>query len=133
MKKLYRCRWNKKLGGVLGGLGQYLRVDPTILRILFVISLFFTMGISLLIYLIAWALIPVGPSSYIQPKGKKLYRNMKNRKIAGVCSGFASFFCVDPSLVRIITVVVAILTGIVPVAVCYFLFALIIPPSFNLN
>ena len=37
MKKLYRSRENKIFGGIIGGIGEYFDVDPTILRLIFVI------------------------------------------------------------------------------------------------
>lgn len=59
MKKLTRSRQNKKLTGVLGGLSEYLGMDASLVRILFVVALLFTgffpMGI---IYLISIFLIP---------------------------------------------------------------------------
>lgn len=45
------------LGGVAGGLGEYLSIDPTIIRILFVI-LAVSGGSGVLVYLILWILIP---------------------------------------------------------------------------
>ena len=56
-KKLYRSRTNSMIGGVCGGLGEYLNVDPTILRVVAVL-LIFADGIGLLAYLIGWLLIP---------------------------------------------------------------------------
>lgn len=60
MKKLYLSNTDKKLGGVCGGLGKYLGVDPTIIRILFVI---FTLcfGSGILIYLVMWLIVPREP------------------------------------------------------------------------
>ncbi|MBI4019552.1 MAG: PspC domain-containing protein [Candidatus Aenigmarchaeota archaeon] len=55
-KKLYRSRTNRILGGVCGGIGEYFDVDANIVRILFLIS-----GAGLMIYLIAWILIPEEP------------------------------------------------------------------------
>jgi len=52
-KRLYRSQTNKVIAGVCGGLGEYFGVDPTILRIIFVVLIFFK-GAGLLIYLIAW-------------------------------------------------------------------------------
>jgi len=50
------------LGGVCGGLGEYLKIDPTVMRVIFVILAFFY-GASLLIYLIMWVLVPEEPLS----------------------------------------------------------------------
>ena len=55
---------------------------------------------------------------------KKLYRNMENRLISGVCSGVADFFDIDPTIVRVIWSVIALTSIGVPV---YIICALIIP------
>lgn len=58
--RLYRSRDDKLIAGVCGGLGKYLNIDPVIIRIILVV-LFFTVGSGILIYLIAWILIPLEP------------------------------------------------------------------------
>lgn len=58
-KKLFRSRSDKKVAGILGGLGQYFGIDPTILRVLFVLLLIGTGGFPFaLIYLILTFIIP---------------------------------------------------------------------------
>lgn len=59
-KKIYRSRTNSMIAGVCGGLGEYLNVDPTILRVVAVL-LIFADGIGLLAYLIGWVVIPRRP------------------------------------------------------------------------
>lgn len=59
-KKIYRSRTNSMIAGVCGGLGEYLNVDPTILRVVAVL-LIFADGIGLLAYLIGWVIIPRRP------------------------------------------------------------------------
>jgi phage shock protein C len=54
MKKLHRSRTDRKLSGVLGGLSDYLGIDASILRILFVILLIPTGFFPLGIIYIAW-------------------------------------------------------------------------------
>lgn len=56
-KSLYRSANNKIIAGVCGGLGQYFDIDPTIIRIVFVLMTVFG-GSGLLIYLILWLVIP---------------------------------------------------------------------------
>jgi phage shock protein PspC (stress-responsive transcriptional regulator) len=56
-KRLYRDPDNRVLGGVCGGIGAYMNIDPVIFRIIFVIS-FFGFGVGLLIYLVLWIVIP---------------------------------------------------------------------------
>ena len=58
-KKLYLSQTDKKIGGVCGGLGEFLDVDPTIIRIIWALA-FFAGGIGLLAYLVAWLVIPTG-------------------------------------------------------------------------
>ena len=62
MKRLYRSRVDKKFGGICGGLGDYLDIDPTIVR-LAVFILIFISGIipGLIGYLIAMWIVPEKP------------------------------------------------------------------------
>ena len=61
-KKLYRSRTERWLAGVCGGLGNYFGVDPTLVRVIFVI-LSLTFGSGLLIYLVLWLIIPNEPEA----------------------------------------------------------------------
>lgn len=54
---LYRSETNKVIAGVAGGLGEYFNIDPTIIRILFVLMAVFG-GSGLLIYIVLWLIIP---------------------------------------------------------------------------
>ena len=56
--RLYRSRTDRFLGGVCGGIGKYLGIDPTIIRLVFLVLLF-TQGFGFLIYIILWILLPV--------------------------------------------------------------------------
>lgn len=60
VKRLYRSRFNKILGGVCYGVADYMNIDPTIVRIAWVV---FTAigGAGLLAYLICWVVIPEAP------------------------------------------------------------------------
>lgn len=60
MKKLYRSRQNKMLGGVCAGLGEYFNLDPTLIRLVMIIAVLGA-GAGLLAYLVAWVLIPNEP------------------------------------------------------------------------
>lgn len=59
-KRIYRSTTDKVIGGVCGGLGEYFGIDPTWVRVLFVLSLF-AEGVGLLAYLIGWIVIPKEP------------------------------------------------------------------------
>ncbi len=56
-RRLYRDPDNRVLGGVCGGLGAYLDVDPVIIRVILVV-LFLAAGVGLLIYIIMWIVVP---------------------------------------------------------------------------
>ncbi|MEZ5358663.1 MAG: PspC domain-containing protein [Candidatus Zixiibacteriota bacterium] len=62
--RLYRSRTDSTIAGVCGGLGEYFNIDPTIIRILFVLFLFVD-GVSLLAYIIAWIIIPRQPLAVV--------------------------------------------------------------------
>jgi len=57
---------------------------------------------------------------------KKLYRSTKDRKIAGVCAGLAEYFNIDPTIVRVIFVLL-LLPGGLPGILPYALLWLIVP------
>jgi phage shock protein C len=59
-RKLYRSRSDRKLAGVCGGVGQYTGVDPTAIRVLFVVFAVFG-GTGLMVYLAMWILVPEEP------------------------------------------------------------------------
>ena len=61
-KRLYRSTTNKSIAGVCGGLAEYLNVDPTLIRLLWV---FFCLaaGTGLLAYIIAAIIIPQDPGT----------------------------------------------------------------------
>jgi len=60
VRRLYRSRTDHIIGGVCGGLGAYLDVDPTVIRLLFVL-LAFAGGPGLLAYLVMLILVPEEP------------------------------------------------------------------------
>ena len=61
-KKLYRSRTDKKIFGVCGGLAKYFNVDPTIVRVVAVASLFVgTLGFW--VYIILALVAPVEPAA----------------------------------------------------------------------
>ncbi|MBN2499412.1 MAG: PspC domain-containing protein [Anaerolineales bacterium] len=59
-KRLFRSRDERMVAGVCGGLAEYLGMDPTIVRLLFVLVFFFG-GSALLIYLVMMIVVPEEP------------------------------------------------------------------------
>ena len=69
-KKLYRSRENRMIGGVCGGLGEYFDIDPTLVRVLFILGAFLGIpGALVLIYLVMLILVPQEPemATEVQP------------------------------------------------------------------
>ena len=60
MKRLYRSGKDKILGGVCGGIGEYVKIDPVIIRLLWVLFAL-AYGTGILFYIIAWIIIPRNP------------------------------------------------------------------------
>lgn len=61
-KRLYRSRTDRQLAGVCGGLANYLEIDPTMIRIAFVLLALFG-GPGLLLYIIMALVVPEEPTS----------------------------------------------------------------------
>jgi phage shock protein C len=60
IKRLYRSRDERMLGGVSGGLAAYLNTDPTLIRLLFVLFALLG-GPGIIAYLIMWIVVPLEP------------------------------------------------------------------------
>ncbi len=87
--RLYRDENDKIIGGVCGGLANYLRVDASVVRIVFAI-LSFGAGTGFFIYLLLWVFLP---SRNLKTNlTKRLYRNPDEKVIGGVSSGLAAYF-----------------------------------------
>ncbi|MBW2975814.1 PspC domain-containing protein [Candidatus Woesearchaeota archaeon] len=56
-KRLFRSKKNRVIAGVCGGIGEYLGIDPTVIRLLWIL---FTLlgGAGILAYIIAWIIVP---------------------------------------------------------------------------
>lgn len=111
--RLYRDDSDKILGGVCSGLASYLRIDPTIVRLVFALVAF-GMGTGILIYILLWAILP---SKQLQKATatKRLYRNPEEKVIAGVASGISYYFDIAvwiPRLIFAFPLVIGIITSL---------------------
>lgn len=66
-KRLYRSRNDRMISGLCAGLGQYLGMDPTVIRLIFVLTGIFLFPAPILVYLIMMLVVPeepvIGPGS----------------------------------------------------------------------
>ena len=68
-KRLYRSQTDKKLAGVCGGLAEFLKMDSTLIRIIYIVLLIFTALVPMtIIYAIAWLVIPEKPGKDVEIK-----------------------------------------------------------------
>jgi phage shock protein C len=65
--RLYRSRTDRWIGGVLGGLGAYLSVDPVVLRIVVILLAVLGQGAPILAYIVMWILVPEEPLAPAAP------------------------------------------------------------------
>ena len=112
-RRLVRSRTGK-IAGVCEGIADYVGVDPTFVRLLWVI-LSVVPGIligGVIAYLLAWLVMPEGPptATPIQARAK-IYRSTTNRKVGGVCGGLAEYFGVDATPIRLLWVILSVLPG----------------------
>ena len=73
-KRLYRAREGRVVAGVCAGLATYFGVDPTLVRLAFALVTIFG-GVGVLLYLIAWIVIPEEGG-----EGTSLAENVVNKR-----------------------------------------------------
>jgi len=69
--RLERSNANKVVAGVCGGIGEYLQVDPTLVRVFFVVGTIVTGGLGLLAYIVLIVLMPLPgqPAPFVKTSG----------------------------------------------------------------
>jgi phage shock protein C len=84
--QLTRSETDKRIGGVCGGIAQYFGIDPTLVRIGFVIAAF--MGFGILAYIVLWIVLPKGrPGASVVPvTGSEAVRIAEERYARGEIS-----------------------------------------------
>ena len=62
MKKLYLARADKKIFGVCGGIGESYDIDPTLIRLIWVVGTIFTGFVpGIIAYILFWLIMPLNP------------------------------------------------------------------------
>jgi phage shock protein PspC (stress-responsive transcriptional regulator) len=118
---LFRNANDKMLGGVCSGIGAYLKIDTTLVRVLFAMLAFGAFGTGLVLYIILWAILP---SRFLSPVAvtRKLYRDADQKVVGGVCSGIAQYFKIAvwiPRLIFALPIIIGILK-VVPFTILFF-------------
>nr|WP_237702111.1 PspC domain-containing protein [Thermococcus sp. AM4] len=116
-KKLKRSKTNRMFLGVLGGLAEYLNVDPTILRVIFVVLLVFNPVTMTLLYLLAALVIPEeGEEEKPLSEGIKDIGEEVNRVVSS-----------DDSLIKAVIAVVVVIAALY--LITFFLPLMLVLPS----
>ena len=71
MKRLYRSKNDRMLGGVCAGLGEHFDIDPTVIRLVWAVITVLLIGTGVLVYIIAWILILEEESGSSEQKTQK--------------------------------------------------------------
>ncbi|HET7898133.1 MAG TPA: PspC domain-containing protein, partial [Flavisolibacter sp.] len=98
--RLYRDAEDKIIGGVCSGIANYINVDPAIVRLVFAVITFGGFGFGVLLYILAWIILPARPLNTYA--GKRLFRNPDDRIIGGVAGGLGAYFNKPSWAIRLI-------------------------------
>jgi phage shock protein PspC (stress-responsive transcriptional regulator) len=118
VRRLRRSTTDKVFGGVCGGLGDYLDVDPVLIRVIWAVLAI--SGIGIIVYLVAWMVIDQAPAGGApvtlrpaSPAGmpRRLRRSATDVKWAGVCGGIAAHLDVDSTIVRLMWAILTVIPG----------------------
>jgi phage shock protein PspC (stress-responsive transcriptional regulator) len=129
-KRLTRIPSEGTIAGVCAGLADYLDVDVTLVRAIWIALSIVPGGIvgGLVAYVLAWAVMPIGHVT--RPAlGQRLVRSTTDVKLAGVCGGLAEYFGADPTLVRVLWIVLSVLPGALLGGVLAYVVAWLIIPK----
>jgi phage shock protein C len=62
---------------------------------------------------------------------KRLYRSNKDSMLSGVCGGLGEYFNFDPTIVRLIAILLAFVTAFFPMFLIYIIMSIVIPKNPN--
>lgn len=62
---------------------------------------------------------------------KRLYRSNKDSMLTGVCGGLGEYFNFDPTIVRLIAILLAFVTAFFPMFMIYIIMSIVIPKNPN--
>jgi phage shock protein C len=129
-RRLTRSRNKGTIAGVCAGMADYFGVDVVLVRLLWVLGAIAGAIIGgVIAYVAAWIIMPEGIDESVPvTQDRRMRRSTTDRQIAGVCGGMAEYFDTDPTLVRLIWVVLSIFGGaVIGGIIAYALAWLIIP------
>jgi phage shock protein PspC (stress-responsive transcriptional regulator) len=131
-RKLFRRTESGRIAGVCSGIAEYLDVDVTMVRVVWVVLSIVPGGLigGVLAYLAAWIVMPeaTGPAQIDAP-ARRLTRSLDDRKLAGVCGGIAEYLQIDSTIARLAWIVLTVIPGAIVFGVTAYLIAWFIMPE----
>ena len=97
-KRLFRNENSKVIGGVCSGIANYLGMDVVVVRVIFIVLF----GALFIPYLVLWVAVPSSASVVIGSPRKRLFRDVDDKIIGGVCSGIANYFGINVWIPRVL-------------------------------
>jgi phage shock protein C len=130
-RRLVRLSSQGRIAGVCAGIADYLNTDVTLVRLAWVLLSIIPGALlgGVLAYLAAWILLPESHAEVNRSGPARLTRSATDRKIAGVCGGIAEYIAIDPTVVRVVWAVLAIVPGCIVFGVLAYLVAWFIMPE----
>ena len=128
-KRLYRIPSQGRIAGVCAGIAEYLNADVTLIRLLWIVLSVVPGGIigGIIAYIAAWLIMPT-ESAQTHAETRRLTRSLHDRRIAGVCGGFAEYFHIDSTVVRVLWAVLTVIPGCIILGLIAYVIAWIIMP-----
>ena len=138
-RRLYRDLAHRKIAGVCAGLAQYFRVNPLVVRLIFLVLVLLPLfggidhapglgllrhhfdfaSLAIVVYVVLWIALPKRDDAPTpidtldfggSLTGRKLFRDVDTGKVGGVAAGLAAYFRTDVVLVRVLFLLGAFLT-----------------------
>ena len=130
-KRLFRWSASGRLGGVCAGIAEYLDADVTLVRLLWIVLSIVPGGVvgGVIAYLVAWIIMPDATGPVPDTGARRLARSRLDRKVAGVCGGLADYFNLDPTVVRVVWAILAVVPGGIVLGLVAYIVAWFIMPS----
>jgi phage shock protein PspC (stress-responsive transcriptional regulator) len=130
-RRLTRIPANGQIAGVCAGIGAYLNVDVTLVRLAWTVLSIVPGGIigGVIAYAAAWVVIAPTMERPLY-SGRRIFRSSSDRKLGGVCGGLADYVGADSTVVRLTVVILAIYPGAIVLGlIAYAIAWFIIPPG----
>lgn len=95
--RLYRSRRERMIGGVAGGIAESLHLDPTIVRVAWVLLAFATNGLLVLVYFALLFLLPEGPDDEVDAQAVSSGAGSAGRGTSAASNARATTTAVSPT------------------------------------